>query len=90
MRQERSTPMLGAQATAPVAMPPSATSGSQAREMDEQQRRNQRQRPGGIATEETRQQRRDCSAGERQEERQEGERLRFGRHDSPGSRVGWT
>ena len=54
--------------------------------MGKQQRRDQRQRPGGVVTEETRQDRRDGSACEGQKKRKEGERLRFGRHDSPGSR----
>ena len=58
-------------------------------EMGKQQRRDQRQRPGGVVAEETRQERRDGSAGERQKERKEGERLRFGRHDSPGSSDLW-
>ena len=76
-RQERSTPRLGAQATAPVATPPSATSWQKAGEMDKQQRRDQRQRPSRVVAEQTRQGRRDGSARERQKERKEGERLRL-------------
>jgi hypothetical protein len=58
-------------------------------EMGKQQRRDQRQQPSRVVAQQTRQGRRDGSARERQKERKEGERLRFGRHDSPGSSDLW-